>query len=347
MSKIKISHKNNQIIAKTKLGRTEQVNQQEVAIFTTKWIRGLMRPVIVGDKKINYTAPNGILLEKYLKRGINKHDFFMVIAQINEMLKKMERYKLNLNNLLIDFKYIFINERTKEVNFIYQPIMGTINNFNIFNFVYEMMSCAVFQSNEDMQGIHELTNFLNRMQFFSTVEFEKCILQVYPEIYKQVHRESFVQSTELKESVATDVEEETGRMDATDEDDIKTGLLIKEDEEECETTALNMPCKETTVLQQKINPYLIRKRTSEKVCISKGVFKIGRDKSKVDYVIENSTVSGMHANIMIKDDTVFVRDESRNGTYIDGIEIPKNEEIEIMNGCELRFADEEFEFYRE
>ena len=72
---------------------------------------------------------------------------------------------------------------------------------------------------------------------------------------------------------------------------------------------------------------------------------MGRDTISVDYVIDNNRVSGMHASILKKGDAIFVRDESRNGTSIDGKKIPKNENVEITDGCEIMFSDEIFKFY--
>lgn len=410
MSKIKIGRKDKKIIAKTKLGRSESINQKEMAVFGTKCIRGLMRPEMINDKKINYSAADGILLEKYLKRGIDKNDFFLIVAHINEMLKKMEYFKLSLNNLLVDFKYIFINENTKEVNFIYQPILGSLTNVSMFNFIYDVMSCAKFKKGEDIQTIHAFNDMLGRMQFFSTAEFEKCILKVYPEVYKQVHREEFGQGTGGKGNVSEQetgllsnnyAERETGLLisndyvetgvlmrdaysetsvlenddygeqesglvknndytyhetevlDDDDDDDYdytetgilmddgyaETGILMDDGQEECNGY------NETMVLQPTIEPYLIRESTGEKIAIFKSEFKLGRDKLRMDYVINNGTVSGMHATILKKDTAVFVKDQSTNGTRVDGRKIPKNKEIELIDGCELVFSNEVFRFY--
>lgn len=350
MSKIRVSHKNNQIVVKTKLERTERLNQQELNIFSRRLIRGLMRPSVTGEKKITYTAPEGILLQKYLKRGINKNDLFLVFAQINEMVKKIEHYGFNMNNLVLDSQYVFVNERTREVNFIYQPIIGKSAGISIFHFLYDLIAGAVFQINEDMQCVNELSNCMNRMQFYSTMEVEKCILRIYPEIYKQVHRDNFGQSQKLTDKVAEDSGEEgTVRMDRYGWEEEETGLLIngREDDRNEGTILLNQECEETTVLKPKKYAYLIRKSSGEKISISKPSFRIGKERNYVDYfIMDNSAISRIHADIITKENGYYIRDNnSTNHTYINGNVIPDNQETEICDGNEIVLANESFEFH--
>lgn len=120
-----------------------------------------------------------------------------------------------------------------------------------------------------------------------------------------------------------------------------------------ETTVLGgNTAGETTVLnsgqqaKQVAIPYLIRTKNSEKIMIEKSVFRIGKEKSYVDYFIsDNATISRSHANIISKDDKYFVVDtNSTNHTYVDGQMIQSNSEVEITHGSKIRFADEEFEF---
>lgn len=358
MSKIKVSQKKSQIIVKTKLSRMETINQREIEIFNTKLIRGLMRPTVLGDKKINYVAPEGILLEEYLKREISKNDFFLVFAQINEVIKKVERYGFLLQNMLLDTKYVFINERTREAYFVYQPIIGNRNNSSIFTFLCELISNTSLRSNEDVQAVNVLANFLNKIQYYSTEEVEKCILQVYPEIYKQVHRESLGHSRQLHRIVSASInEEETGKMDEKSWNMLaneETGLLIEENEWEDQTSLLNDISEETVVLEeemivleQQIYPYLIRKDTEEKIVISKSVFRLGKENRQVDFCIkDNNAISRLHAEIITREGRYFICDKnSTNHTYVDGEIVLEGQEKEIMDGNEIILANENFEFH--
>ncbi len=109
---------------------------------------------------------------------------------------------------------------------------------------------------------------------------------------------------------------------------------------------------ETTVLTasnnptQTIAPHLIRKKNNEKISLNKPVFRIGKERSYVDYFVgDNTAISRSHANIIIREDSYFVVDtNSTNHTYVNGVMIQSNEEKAIAHGDIVKLANEEFEF---
>jgi len=120
-----------------------------------------------------------------------------------------------------------------------------------------------------------------------------------------------------------------------------------------ETTVLNGGIVgATTVLsggmqsQQVISPHLIRLKNNEKIPVDKPVFRIGKEKSYVDYFIsDNSAISRSHANIVTRDNRYYIVDtNSTNHTYVDGSILQSSSEYEITHGTKLRFANEDFEF---
>lgn len=120
-----------------------------------------------------------------------------------------------------------------------------------------------------------------------------------------------------------------------------------------ETTVLGgVKTGETTVLNasnnptQMIAPHLIRKKNNEKISLNKPVFRIGKEKSYVDYFIgDNTAISRSHANIISRDGKYFVVDtNSTNHTFVNGTILQSNEETAIVHGDTIRFANEDFDF---
>ena len=108
---------------------------------------------------------------------------------------------------------------------------------------------------------------------------------------------------------------------------------------------------ETTVLgaspvSQQVKPHLVRVKNNEKINLDKPVFRIGKEKSYVDYFIgDNSAISRSHANVISRDSEYFVVDtNSTNHTYVNGQMIQSNVETKIVHGTKIKFANEEFEF---
>lgn len=120
-----------------------------------------------------------------------------------------------------------------------------------------------------------------------------------------------------------------------------------------ETTILGGgPIGETTVLSasamapQEVKPFLIRTKNNEKIPLDKPVFRIGKEKSYVDYFIgDNTAISRSHANIVSRDGEYFVVDtNSTNHTYLNGQMLASNVETKITSGSKIRLANEDFEF---
>lgn len=118
-----------------------------------------------------------------------------------------------------------------------------------------------------------------------------------------------------------------------------------------ETTVLGGAIGETTVLggaseAVKKDPYIIRTKNNEMIPLNKPVFRIGKERSYVDYFIsDNTAISRSHANIINHNGEFFVVDtNSTNHTYVNGGMIPSGVETKLSHGTKIRFANEDFEF---
>lgn len=119
-----------------------------------------------------------------------------------------------------------------------------------------------------------------------------------------------------------------------------------------ETTVLGgVGIGETTVLgvstqENQVTPHLIRTKNNERINLNKPVFRIGKERSYVDYFVsDNTAVSRSHANIISRDDKYFIVDtNSTNHTYVNGGMIQSNVETPLSHGTKIRLANEDFEF---
>lgn len=117
-----------------------------------------------------------------------------------------------------------------------------------------------------------------------------------------------------------------------------------------ETTVLNEGSGETTLLSGGAgipSAYLVRKKNNDRILISKQVFRIGKERRRVDYCIsDNTNVSRLHADIIFKNGEFYILDHNAtNGTMINGVTLTGGQEQKLHNGDTVRFADEEFTFY--
>lgn len=114
-----------------------------------------------------------------------------------------------------------------------------------------------------------------------------------------------------------------------------------------ETVLLNEGSGETTLLSEtnQIMAVLVKTKTGEKITIGKREFKIGKERSKVDYCITNNSVSRVHAIITFEDGNYFIKDNnSTNYTYLNGEALPASQKVMLNNNDRIKFSDEEFQF---
>lgn len=370
-TKFKVKSKDSKITIKSKLDKDESINQREVDILNSKVIRGIMKPTVEGSRKISYLSPAGVTLGEYLGSGISKNDFFLIFAQILEVIKSVDRNSFNINNLVMNLKYTFINKQTKEVHFIYQPIMSQKISSNLASFLYDVAYSTRLALNEDIKPINELLAYIRSLNVVSVLPLENYILKVYPQIYKQVKRQKPGQSEMLAgsdvyyrrnewdekkrkfvdaeaTSLLTEDDDEATSLLNEDEDEA-TSLLMEDDDEA--TSLLNDDDEATSLLGDNSSfqrfPYLIRKNTFDRIDINKPVFRIGKEKSYVDYFIgDNNTISRLHADIISRDNRYYLKDNnSTNHSYINGSMVQGNQEAELFDGAVVTLSNEDFEFH--
>lgn len=193
---------------------------------------------------------------------------------------------------------------------------------------------AAFKTREAVTGI-VITNDLD--EFLAEKEREEKLEESNIKIKKniKINRASIVKSTqeELKEAEENhemeepDVEEETVSSSILGQTLAMTGIL-----------GASVP--------PKINPYLIRVNTEERVMIDKQNFKIGKANMGVDYRVRgNGAVSRVHATIVNRDGVYYIKDnKSTNHTYVNGKNVQDGETELLTHDCKIVLGDEEFTF---
>ena len=112
-----------------------------------------------------------------------------------------------------------------------------------------------------------------------------------------------------------------------------------------ETTVLSAGGSETTVLSQNLGS-LTRKKNHETIQISKPNFRIGKERSSVDYCIsDNTAVSRVHVILVNRGGVMYAADQrSTNGTFVNDVRVDSGKEVRLKSGDKITLGDEEFVF---
>jgi hypothetical protein len=150
----------------------------------------------------------------------------------------------------------------------------------------------------------------------------------------------------IEEEEAEEAKNHEENKDAKEEEEKKEGGGLLGAVVGAATEAVTDAVEKTLGTTIKINPYLVRNETEEKVIIAKPVFKIGKASRGVDFHVGgNGAISRQHAVILHKGDDYFLKDnKSTNHTYLDGRQLEPDEEALLKNNSVIRLGDEDFTF---
>ena len=361
----------------------QQLNEPEIQMMNGG-IKGIL-PVRVDAKsksfKLFYNTSGLIPMKDYLRMPLNSSSFARILRSIFETLKGMQAMVMKQENLLFDIDRVVVNAMEQRVYFVYIPIRLFESGTSLRNFLLDIIQYGTFDNNEDNSYVKEYIRILNNGLNFSIFELEEYIKKLenndFGDTKKQVqcaHCNTLLSAnTKFCPVCGTKVLEEKkttdnvyNPLDYVNKQSRVSEELSKEPEMVIsatqglsdETTLLGTTYVEpdyngTTVLGVRDfftehNPHLIRTKSQEKVLIKYSDFRIGKAVDN-DYVIsDNTNVSRKHANIVVKDECVYIVDVgSLNGIKVNGSSIVPNVEQELHNADVIRIADEEFTFFVE
>lgn len=377
--KIKMKKKDCHLVIKAKAAFGESIDEKELDRFARIYLRGFLKPRLIKKNQIEYTGPIGISLFERLKRPLTKRDFLFIIEQIVVAVQKLQANSMPLNNLLMNIQYVYINEVTKEVQFIYVPVTPSSNG-NIVELIESIVYSINPAEEKDKDFVSRFVYFFKALKPFDINKVEAFVAKEDRSVVNTIKKQNAGQSgfmtnkpqhyyDHYDEKKKGFEDEPTGLLSEAEDDDPTglliedddptglltndseaTGLLINNDDEE-EATGLLSSDDEATGLLVDNNanvrfPTLFRVLTGETISVNKPVFRIGKERSYVDYFVTNNiAVSRSHADIVTRGNRYFVIDlNSKNHTYINDRELPIHYETEIIDGDRLRLGNEEFVF---
>lgn len=325
MSKLKVSIKKSTVTAMMKAGRKERINETELSQLARIKPCGIMHVTKTKKDSVIYTCPANINLTDRLKKAISKYDFFFMIEQIVIMVEDVYNNGLNVNSVRFNMDDVYINEMTKEMYFIYFPIVGGQESADIVGFIENIIYTMTPVINEDTNYISRFMYYVRSFHGFNGNAIEKYISREERAVVNVLKNKAVTMQQQIMQQVMQ------GSMDGTTvlSDD---GISVQQIQQ-----------------MQPVNylfASLTRQVTGEKIELGKPSFVLGKNPEKSDYAVaDNTNISRVHAVITTRNGRYYVMDQnSTNGTFINGRIIKAGQETEILPGDCLMLANEEFIF---
>ncbi|MDD6354114.1 MAG: FHA domain-containing protein [Lachnospiraceae bacterium] len=329
MSKLKVSIKKSTVTAMMKAGRKERINETELSQLARIKPCGIMHVTKTKKDSVIYTCPANINLTDRLKKAISKYDFFFMMEQIVIMVQDVYNNGLNVNSVRFNMDDVYINEMTKEMYFIYFPIVGGQESADIVGFIENIIYTMTPVINEDTNYISRFMYYVRSFHGFNGNAIEKYISREERAVVNVLKNTAVTMQQTMQQQIMQQVMQ--GSMDGTTvlSDD---GISVQQIQQ-----------------MQPVNYHfasLTRQVTGEKIELGKPSFVLGKNPEKSDYAVaDNTNISRVHAVITTRNGRYYVMDQnSTNGTFINGRIIKAGQETEILPGDCLMLANEEFIF---
>lgn len=329
MSKLKVSIKKSTVTAMMKAGRKERINETELSQLARIKPCGIMHVTKTKKDSVIYTCPANINLTDRLKKAISKYDFFFMIEQIVIMVEDVYNNGLNVNSVRFNMDDVYINEMTKEMYFIYFPIVGGQESADIVGFIENIIYTMTPVINEDTNYISRFMYYVRSFHGFNGNAIEKYISREERAVVNVLKNKAVTMQQTMQQQIMQQVMQ--GSMDGT--------TVLSDDSISIQQMQQMQP----------VNYHfasLTRQVTGEKIELGKPSFVLGKNPEKSDYAVAgNTNISRIHAVITTRNGRYYVMDQnSTNGTFINGRIIKAGHETEILPGDCLMLANEEFIF---
>ncbi|MGG1401355.1 DUF6382 domain-containing protein [Bacillus salipaludis] len=292
-----------------------------------------------GAVALRYDMISSVNLEQLFAGTVSKEKLVTNLLKMIEGLEDLEKNGLNLEKILLDKKYIFLNSFSNRLVFVYVPVKDNVFEKVTMNmFLKELIADVLYDEADDLLFFIKLRNDLAKSVDFHLANFKETLIEFAGGLGKGmdsslnntvISQEHFYLSSQgnMESEAATAVEEETTVLGA---------VRVNGNEG---TTVLGAGPYSFG------KPFLLEERTGAKIYLTKDVFRLGRDPGQVDFTAENKVIGRMHAEILNVDgEYFFVDKQSRNGSYLNGVRIISNTKAKLKHEDRIKLANVEFIF---
>ena len=361
MAKLRFSEKNGEVCIHCKFMGSEMLNEAEYNYFIDNRIKGWLVPRSAAADKLEFTGARGIPLMHLLKSGVDTKKYFRIVSNLLDILEVAENCGFNMQNIVLDLDFVTVSPENCDIHLFYLPLWYNESfNDGIVNCLRKISTYAKYADQNTYANIDSFMNYVIGMRVFSIYQTKEYIRETCPELFGQSydHRQ-FSRPAQQEQPIRTprvipSVQQSGDTHQFNIPKPVKAPVPVMQKPEPKVLPSINeekrQPLPEL-IKQERPHvevryPTLTRRSTGVTVNISKPVFRIGKERDRVDFcVTENRTVSRVHATIYTRDGSCFIEDNnSTNKTYINGTPLLPEREIKLKSGDVLTLSNEEFDF---
>lgn len=307
------------------------------------------------------------MIQRYGSKNITREWFRDFIWSYRQIRLEMERFLLDIQNILWYPEQIFQDIESNEFSFLYIPYYDGDSGFQkLMDFWVDRIDYEDEVLVECVYRMYEQFEQEGDVYLQSKILDDVRILETGPQTDKKKGEEesTLCETTQTDESLSVQREERTSDNNKGSSDQ-KRGILSifenrkRKNRELRENYQQNMQdimheysVAEDTVyeeygktiyvesIQQEDRKRELRTSTGKILAvIENNTVTIGKKKGESDIILEDASVSRMHARVIREEDHYYIEDlNSTNGTYKNGLALQPYEKRRLEEGDELKIG---------
>lgn len=189
--KIKSIVRDGRNVVTLKMDNDCPTNMREYNLLMGKGMSGLMRITYSKRRQFEYAGPLSIPVADRFAMPISLNEFLFVAAQVADISERMQKNGFSVCNLVLNPSYVYISGATKQIQFLYIPVMSNGGFVDMRQFLGALLALARFETREASQKATEFGRFLAELQSFDSAKVLEYIKGVDPEIAGQLKKTNF------------------------------------------------------------------------------------------------------------------------------------------------------------
>lgn len=306
---IKVKEKAGGLTITYKLTKHEQINSMELDIVQKGEIPTLLPIRLISSMrgiKLCFNVVQEVRVIDYLASEIAFGKFLKVVRQIVKTVLACQAQGINVNNLMLDESFLFMDYKSERVRLLYWPVTSITEDTDLVAF-FIRLGRRYRGSKQDQRYRLEYMSFFNSRAEFDVQFFDRWLSQMQKKWKEEQLRRGKKRGTAAEERVATPI-------------------MFDEQNEE---PYLLRVSNNTRIVLKKF-PFVIGRE--KELCDY--------------VLEQNSYISRQHVIFIQREGRVFLRDNgSRNGTVLNGEKVVPNQVIPLQSGCIIELGRESFYFF--
>ncbi len=337
--------------------RAEEIIGVQAEMLSANSLLGHV-PLVLEEFNLNikfyYDVRGYKLLNNYLMTEQYGGDLMRgVYLEIINVIRNSSKYLLDVNKYIMKLPLIYIDIDKNKPHLIYLPLKELNKEASMAN-EFKQLFIDIFK---ESHGV-ELNFYNNVIDYFDSCEF--TIEELYRRVDSKNHGES---SVDGKETIVTSDKAENNRVSDNEKRNrifnwprisfskgrhetissyVGKDLLINVSEDEDKEEKL----AETRHLLKAVPLFYLEKDhdgQTERIDLDQPNFIIGRNKNIVNHYEDSNVISRVHLEIIRDINGYLIKDlDSKNGSFLNGVELDANKLYPIGEGDRIKLATTEY-----